>query len=386
MAQDLQANTASMSRTQPALSALWTTRSFTSRPKQRLRVLVLGDRKDRARANYWPQMLERLRSDIQLEWRCRSVSDDLRGDLKWQSRTTLELLQDAEVLIVNWDSINGDPDFGAHITCDWCAHRRNNILGWVFDGGVLLIEGQANLGIPAQSAYDSILGFSELSTCGAEDPLNPIKQELRVGKSVKLSRQAKNSRLFELLPRVLSVQGGANHDDMFPRGTAGRLVARFLRRGQWPLLYRGWFQPHPFRRTRFHWIPLVKTEGRSFNHPTLMVAQYGTGAIFASTMLLASSNQPGLVEAILETHNHTNLLPQPKRLTTLIARHKIDILIPLTAALAAYLTTLWIPAVVDLIDEPWVQTSFIIGIGALFYLMERLFRFMRILVRDIRGA
>ncbi len=154
-----------------------------------------------------------------------------------------------------------------------------------------------------------------------------------------MTKQARQSRLFGLLPRNLVAIGDRDHDQMFPPDTAGKLVARFLRRGQWPMLYRGWFRRQPLRRRRLGWVPIARTAGRRFNHPILLVARSGAGAVFASTMLLASSRQLGLIEAMLDTHGNADLLPTPWRLSTWLSRHKLDVLLPLLVAIGLGVST-----------------------------------------------
>jgi hypothetical protein len=49
-----------------------------------------------------------------------------------------------------------------------------------------------------------------------------------------------------------------------------------------------------------------------------MAAKHGTGAIFATTMFLASSGQIGLIEALLSCHEHTDQIPSPPRTVALL--------------------------------------------------------------------
>ncbi len=299
-----------------------------------LNVLVVIDRADRARGAFWRETLTReLSDDRRTRVICRAVPDEILGSFSPQGTTMLECLQNADVCIVNWDTANDDPDFGADLTRRWFQHRQLAILNWVFSGGILIIEGQANLGVPTQEAYDAMVGKRELRVCGPEDALDARKQELRVGCHCQLTKQARRTRLFGLLPSQLVALGHRDHDHMFPPNTAGKLVARFLRRGQWPLLYRGWFRRQQLRRRRLGWVPLVRTAARRVNHPTLLVARSGSGAVFASTMLLASSRQLGLIEAMLDTHGNAHLLPTPWRLTMFLSRHKFNVLLPLVVAI-----------------------------------------------------
>jgi hypothetical protein len=83
----------------------------------------------------------------------------------------LEQLQaEAQVLIINWDAINDDLDFGADRSLEWFAQRRSVVRSWVERGGILILEGQACWGVTVQPSYDAVLGPRELLVCGAEDP------------------------------------------------------------------------------------------------------------------------------------------------------------------------------------------------------------------------
>ena len=356
--------------------------SFTPAEEKPLRVLVLADRADRARGSHWAQTLWELRDRVKTEVVLRRPADDVVAALDEGKATLIECLRHAEVLVVNWDAINGDPDFGADLALEWCKHRRYNILSWVEDGGVLVIEGQANLGVPTQESYDALLGPRELDVCGLEDRLDVRKQQLRVGERCRSTREARSSRLLALVGTELTATGGREHDEMFPPTTAGRLVAPFLRRGRWPLLYRGWFRFRSqwLRRRRFSWVPLMTTGDRRINHPTMLVARSGRGAIFASTMLLAGSNVPGLVEAILESHGALDGLPRERRVSAFLSRHKSDVFVPVAAAIV-------VTAVSPLLGPTYAgiyRTLIGIGVAAVFYLGSRLFFATRRLVRDLR--
>ncbi len=367
------------------------TNAFESRVEP-LNVLVVVDRPDRARGEFWRECLSReLPGGRPTRVICRSVASDVVQSLQAQQASTLECLQNADVCVVNWDAGNDDPDFGADLTRRWFQHRHLAVLDWVYRGGILIIEGQANLGVPTQQAYDAMVGRRELLVCGPEDALDARKQELRVGRECRLTRRARASRLFGLLPRTLTATGDRDHDQMFPPHGAGKLVARFLRRGQWPLLYRGWFRRQPLRRRRLAWVPLAVTAGRRFNHPTLMAARSGTGAVFASTMMLASSRQFGLIEAMLDTHGQAALLPTPWRFTTWLSSHKSNVFLPVVVALSLGAASSQVPLrnLFHDQDSPWqdfwkalLTVSIIAVSAALPWAARRLARF----VRDAVGA
>jgi hypothetical protein len=225
------------------------------------------------------------------------------------------------VLIVNWDAANGDPDFGADLTLRWFEHRQPEILLWVRSGGVLIVEGQARLGVPVQRVYDALLGPGEVLVSGPEDGLDPRRDSRRAGKRCQLTARAAASPLFGYLADTLapSDEPRWGFDDLFP-DWAGRVLSPDVRSNDWNVLYRGWFRKNPLPRGQLKWIPLLVTGDGFWRHATLSAAAVGDGAIFASTMFLASTGQDRLVEALLRCHRSyrtSTPLPQPSpHLTT----------------------------------------------------------------------
>ncbi|HEX8002303.1 MAG TPA: hypothetical protein VF519_06375 [Mycobacteriales bacterium] len=217
----------------------------------------------------------------------------------------LQHLDSSDVLVVNWDTVNGDPDFGADFAMRWFEHRRLEILAWVSNGGVLLVEGQATLGVPSQRAYDAVLDVGEVSVCGPQDPLRPEVQRRRYGHSCRLTRRAAKSAMFADFsdPRVDSSDVDRTYEEMLP-GLAARVLSPRLKTLDWNMLYRGWFRTNPVRGRRLRWVSLLTTADRQwwtgrFNHPVLLGARLGKGAIVVSTMFLASTQQRELVACLL---------------------------------------------------------------------------------------
>lgn len=310
-----------------------------------LRVGVVTDRSGCAREEHWSKLLggdhEVHRYPLaDLVDQDYPVTDLV--DLEDKPTFFLEELADLDVLIINWDALNGDPDFGADRALAWTAYRRQHILGWVADGGLLLVEGQANLAVPVQAAYDNLLGPGEVRLCGQEDPLEPRRQIDRIGHSCALTDVVKSQRTstFRDTPTELHSAGVARaYSEMFP-GAAGRLVPQWLSTHPWGAMYRGWFRWNRWRATRFAWAPIVATHGRSHNHPTMLAAAYGTkgGGIFVSTMLLASSDQKALVSALLACRGqfHTcfpGRLPRGPRLRRHVELYIVPILVAIAAGL-----------------------------------------------------
>lgn len=305
------------------------------------------------------------------------------------------LTQDLDVLIVNWDAANGDPEFGSHLAQRWLGHRRSELLMWVRDGGLLVIEGQAVFSVPAQPAYDALVGSDELPVCGAEDPLNPMKQALRMGARCRKTGHMPKEKGFEQIPEVLTVGGNPTHEQLFPGASAKLLTAHISTTNWQAVLYRGWFRRTVASARTLPWMPIVETADRrrGRNHATIVVARVGEGAIFASTLFLATTKQHDLVRAILKCSRSTEHLPQPAALGERM-RKGVKYVLPALAGLALgyltglagqLLTLLGVPHVTgDMLSEG-VKLLFV-PLGMLvFEVILRLIRFARTTVRDFIG-
>ncbi len=306
-----------------------------------LRVAVIADWSLCSRGNHWHELFEhnRLNNHECIE---RRIADSVvpRDD---ETKTAagysfLEELNDLDVVIVNWDAVNGDPEFGADFTFRWFEHHRGEVLLWVKGGGLLIIEGQAILGVPSQRAYDALLGAGEVAVCGPEDELEPRAQEARFGSECYIASAAKAPHAFASAMDKLTPRRQVTHEDMFP-GMAAPRVAGFLAQEQWNLLYRGWFRRSLRRRSRLTWMPAIVTKrkgGRT--HPTCLIARHGKGGIIATTMFLASSGQERLVEALLSCHGNVDALPAPTGLSWLLSDKFAPPAISVTAGTLASVT------------------------------------------------
>ncbi len=347
--------------------------------RSKLRVLILADWTRCSRGLIWPDFLKKLA--VSTECDVLRLGDQQAGlGTLWSrhSKYFIERLQNYDVLVLNWDVVNGDPEFGADYALRWFEAHWTQVTTWVFEqGGILLVEGQAVLSIPSQRSYDAIVGASELPVSGAEDdPFDLTRQ--RVGRECRMTEQARASAFSRLLD--LRPMRPVKQVDLFP-GRAGRtLTPSFLGGADWDILYRGWFRRSVGRSHRYGWVGLIRTSGRRFNHDTMRVAKYGRGAIFASTMFLASSGQVALVEAIFRMHGHTEILPVPNRIPLLVWKGIQRYVPPVLAGLTAGAITLANPNL-----EPALRAAVTIGAVAVFWILPRLARAIRRLRRDYMG-
>ena len=291
------------------------------------KIVVVVDPEGRRRGVFWRSEIEAynrggLRSKYGLPeaiYHAVSLADDLQQPHA-SHQFLIHHLDDTNVLIFNWDVINGDPSFGADLAARWTKHYRTNLWDWVYNGGVLVIEGQANRSVPVQEAYDAILGEGEVRVSGVEDRLHLDRQEhpkvRRVGTECRATRTFAKSRLADEGPGMPNTYKSAERAfrDYFPDNNSNFQLPREAQSARPTVLWRGWFRGHATRRARFRWVPLLKTSGRGiFNHPTLLATTHGTGAIFIGTMHLALGGEDNhdLLTALVRTSRDPALLPRP---------------------------------------------------------------------------
>ncbi len=287
---------------------------------ERLGIAIVGDAPQAGRGILWHKVLNDIHCNrgLPIEFRYFHLTCD---NPACTDHFLIRQLKEYQVLVINWDAANGDPDFKADFVQRWFEHRRREILLWVQQGNMLIIEGQATLSVPTQRAYDAILGEGEVPLAGAEKRLEAGIETKRTGKFGRTTWGARQRGPFKQLDitDLDSVNEPWDFDQLFP-GTARLRLTGTLTKDEnapdWDLLYRGWFRPliqKPIRRKKLPWIALVTTANRPFElrHAILMATPYGEGAgiIFASTMFLSGFKQAALVKAILSHYGHPEYLP-----------------------------------------------------------------------------
>lgn len=354
-----------------------------------LKVLVVVDRPDRGRREFWSEVVQSLNDKgvVPVELHVQALADVLDQPLVENEPVFIERLQrDTDVLIINWDALNNDPDFGADVALRWFEVRRGPVRQWVSAGGILLLEGQAVGGVPLQAAYDAVLGKGEVSLCGAEDRANPVLQMKRAMGDCKVTRVARSAPGFATLD-CIKPEVHRTQEDMFPKDTAGRLVGWTLTRDNWDWarsMYRGWFRRSfwPGRCT-LNWVTYIRRDKRWLTaYPTMLVAKCGKGAFFVSTMLLASTGQSRLITAILQSHGQVERLPEPHQLPVAISGQ----LLATTASVLSILLTLLVGLRQDEARASFATAVVGFLIAVALYLAPAVYRLLGRLARAIVGT
>jgi hypothetical protein len=226
------------------------------------------------------------------------------------------LLDWADVLVLNFDSINGDPVFGSDVALDWFRHRELTILAFVAEGGIVVVEGQTMLSVPVQESYDAIFGRRELRVSGPTTRSVSSVERDKIGGSCRINDEAgRRYNLFTGLGtnRIFS-DAPDNVQHFFPGAARLALGVANEEDFTWKLLYRGWFSRlRPLSR-RLRWVNLIETDNQPYPQAVLVGAQWGNGAIFASTMFLAGTGEGTLfvVKSLFKWNSKDNPLPKSK--------------------------------------------------------------------------
>lgn len=208
------------------------------------RVTLVVDREGRCHADFWTAILEDLTEQMQFEtevtrlpladWLSRPPSD--LGEAPWA------VIDRTDIVIINWDAVNGDPDFGGDVALRWFEHRQFALRRWLTGGGMLILDGQAAQGVPEDRYYAAVLGEQEVRLSGREDPTNPDKEKVRMKGGCRITRLARGAPGFEALDDV-TPRADLTFDQLYPPNAVGRLVPRYLNEIDTSrLLYRGWFR------------------------------------------------------------------------------------------------------------------------------------------------
>lgn len=308
-----------------------------SRPERK--VGIITDWSRACRANVWSGLIDEINRIQANKFRYR-LTDYPIAELLVDPQPKLAQIDEEDILILNWDVANGDPEFGGQLCQRWLDHRRPEIINWVRAGGILIIESQTVLGVPCQAAYDAIVGRAELPVSGLEDRSKPLQYRARCGTRCKKARgfpefdSLDSVEEFNTLNYTKDVQQFPSHASRFLLKVVGSEPTSYL--------YRGWFRRVVPHTRHFEWSTLLTTHRRGLvQHATLKAARVGEGAIFASTMLVSLSNQRDLAYFMLSCHSSTGRLPLILGVSVRTKRIA-SVVVALSAAILGSLLVTWL--------------------------------------------
>jgi hypothetical protein len=255
---------------------------------QRDQVVVIADPMaddgiDRYRHCYWQDVLPITKDDIY-------AIDDHPPAGELYGRTYL--------LVISYDSANGDPAFKSDVTLQYLeTQARVRIHELLADGGTVLAECQTAQGVPVQKAYDAIFGGGELSVSVDVPP-----EGERRGASARIAKRFANHPLLVGMP-------GTVHENYQPAGER-IFYDRFAKNPpdssyifdkHKHSLWFGWFS-----WWGRDWVPLLYADvphsyrlrnGRGVGPAPILLAKVErNGLLLASTMWLAGARCTQLIE------------------------------------------------------------------------------------------
>jgi hypothetical protein len=208
---------------------------------RRLNIVVLVDRSRRSRRRqcFWRFVLRSSAHDFRhrFKFRLLSIADQLA---KGRNPATLLFSPErTDIIIVNWDAINGDPVYGSDLAYRFMEHYSPDMCEWLTQGGVVIVESQGASWSSSDSAYSCFTRMFEGSRVRLRSEMWTLGDSAIVHEA-----QTENALVSGLEPDALKLAPGGlwARRSWFPRHLLRSDVQslRFARRHQ-QLLYRGWF-------------------------------------------------------------------------------------------------------------------------------------------------
>jgi hypothetical protein len=272
------------------------------------KVFVLVDSKDpksgeRRRPSHWREALCSFSSITLTEW---SIAEEIK------SNSVLNL-EEPDLLIINWDCINGDAAYEADIPLQFFqSHGKVRLKELMQNGGVLLCEFQTIKGVPVQASYDALFGNSEIKVLR-----DVLDDDERCGNKAEPFKRYYD---HPLLPAVPEFTASPEKPERLFRAsyTGNEELERPMYEKYQDSLWFGWFT-----YWGKDWIPLIaaqKSEKQKHKYPTfpsvVLLAKYtDNGLMIASTMSIARARCKKLIEKLLtiqmedvrKYHNHIRI-------------------------------------------------------------------------------
>lgn len=114
-------------------------------------IKIIYDSKDpeKRRTCFWESVKEQIEGNYNFQF--ISIKDTLESDDPFQ---LLELFDKnkTDIIILNWDAINGDPIYGSDKTYQFFDHYKPDLNKWVENGGIIILEAQNAAWKPVQNS------------------------------------------------------------------------------------------------------------------------------------------------------------------------------------------------------------------------------------------
>ena len=256
---------------------------------RRLNIVVLVDRRRRSRRRqcFWRFALRSSSYDIRHRFRFQllSIADQLA---KGRNPATLLFSSErTDIIIVNWDAINGDPVYGSDLAYRFMDHYSPDMLEWLSQGGVIVVESQGASWSSSGNAYSCFTRMFDSSRVRLRSEMWTLGDAAVVHEA-----QVENPLVSRLRPDDLKLapSGLWARRSWFPRHLLRSDVQslRFARRHQ-QLLYRGWFD-----EWSDDWKPILAPDDHEADAGGAGQARAGSERAIALYRKVHRSREPGL--------------------------------------------------------------------------------------------
>lgn len=265
---------------------------------ERLRkVVVIYDRHrhSKRRHCFWKDIRGTKEQEIRFRIHFRFVS--IADELLKRRNPSCELFdrRQTDIIIVNWDTINGDPVYGSDRAQQFFEHHRPDMKAWMEDGGIIVVESQGASWGAIQRPYECFVKCFEGSQVTITEELLNIGEELLIN-----DKYSNHPILRGFNKEDLVLRPGAlcERKEWFPKGiarptTAGyKEIFRHPRKG-----YRGWFEVYSS-----DWEPLIlaKESKKPVFLCRAVIGEREVGACILTTMFIASSELTKLIRNLVD--------------------------------------------------------------------------------------
>lgn len=266
----------------------------------RKRITVIVDHKRHCRRCFWRSLVLNS-SELRLhgQWKYVSIGDEI--DKGRNPMTQLFSASENNVVVFNWDSLNGDPVYDSKRTFDVIRHYGPDMKAWLEAGGIVLVESQGQSWDPISEPYTM---FDNL----VKGPVLVVDQDSKASQKLTIDPH------LMLCPMFSSIKP---EDLTLPKDSLGEQMDWFPSTEKGPVSI-GESRRRPRRLTRGHfqncgsWQVLLRDGA---GNP---VAVYHTvpgkngisGCIILTTLFMASASLSNLIYSLLiDLHGEVDQLP-----------------------------------------------------------------------------
>lgn len=257
-----------------------------------MNVKIIYDSKDpkKRRFCFWESVKEQVDGNYNFQF--ISIKDTLESSDPFQ---LLELFNknETDIIILNWDSINGDPIYGSDKTYQFFNHYIPDLNFWVENGGIVILEAQTAAWKPVQDSYDTFAKkFAIRTTKKRSRGKCAIVNKKLIDQHPILRGLAEKIKLPETLPKR----------NWFPLNCGICSIDHSEER-----LYQGWFDKYSK-----DWEPLIFADIDK-KKPIMLCRIVGKkdvvggvkgGAYIITTMYIGASGLNQLINNLLSSPQH----------------------------------------------------------------------------------